>query len=166
MIILIDAYNVIHALPSFEKSLDKSLRAARDYLIAFCRSYQASRGDVKKIILVFDGSSEVSFPSDVRQQGIQLVYTESGEDADERILEIIRSLGQEGRVTVVSNDNYVWNNARALGAKAISAGEFFKGALPKKKSPGKQPASGPMEKIPSNAADRITAEYKRILGIH
>ena len=43
--VILDGYNVIHALPALERQLDRGLEAAREALVSLCRSYQSRRGD-------------------------------------------------------------------------------------------------------------------------
>jgi len=165
MILIIDAYNVIHAVPVFESKLDRSLHASREYLTSVCRTYQAERGDVEKIILVFDGSTEVAWARNQRVAGIEAVYTETGEDADDRIIEILRVRRPNEPVVVVSNDNYVCNNSRALGAKVISSADFYASVTRKNKPLEKRRHSQSTGKAASKHANAITAEYKKHLGI-
>ena len=69
---------------------------------------------------------------------------------------------------VVSNDNEVFNNARAHGARVISAKEFAQQrqpAKPAKASRGRR-RSGPDDDKPTLAipeAQRITDEYRKSL---
>lgn len=58
MIYILDAYNVIHKIPSLQAALDKDLRQARDALMELCARWASSRGDISKVILVFDGKTE------------------------------------------------------------------------------------------------------------
>ncbi|MCM8776134.1 MAG: NYN domain-containing protein [Candidatus Omnitrophica bacterium] len=166
MVILIDAYNVIHAIRCLEETLDKGLRASREHLIRLCQAYQAQRGDVEKIILVFDGSTEVcpsSEPAKIR--GVEVVYTETGEDADERIVEMLQSRRFKIPVVVVSNDHYVSNHSRALGARVISAAEFYAAFMRKRRSRDGSPYAESSKKVSDALAREITAEYKRHLKI-
>lgn len=165
MIMIIDAYNVIHALSVFEEKLGESLNSARDALISFCRTFKAAKPGIEKIILVFDGSSEVLGAMVPGRGGVEAVFTPTGEEADDRIARILRSLPVRTAVTVVSNDNSVRNSARATGARMMSAAEFFGGASLGKRSAGMKPGLRPCEKISRAEAGRITAEYKRYLGL-
>ena len=165
MIFVLDGYNVLHAIPVFEKELENSLRSARDLLVRVCAELRQRRRDIEEIVIVFDGSSDFYFPGESGPPGVRTIYTESREDADDRILEVLESLGRSKDVTVVSNDNYVANNARAFGVKIVSAVEFYSLVEKKKDSAhGKGPAAA-NSKLPPHLASGITAEYKKFLGI-
>ena len=163
MILVLDGYNVVHALRDFEKHLDQSLKAARDRLILACRDLAGKRGDIEKILIVFDGSSEYSFYPPEQFPGVEIIYTETGEDADDRIIVLLESLRQR-TVKVVSNDNYVSNHARAYGADALSAKEFY--AFARKIRGGKpEKETSARGDLPGDKAREITEEYKRYLGL-
>ena len=166
MIIIVDAYNVIHAIREFEKRLSRGLQASREYLTSVCRTYQAERGDIEKIILVFDGSSQVCSTNYQRVACIESIYTETGEDADDRIIQLLQERRVNEPIVVVSNDNYVSNHSRALGAKVISANEFYADLTRKRKSGENGRCSQKRSsKVATKHANAITAEYKRHLGI-
>ena len=165
MIFVLDGYNVLHAIPAFEKELRTNLRGAREFLIRVCAELRSRRRDIEEIVIVFDGSSNVSFPGEPRPAGVRVIYTKSREDADDRILEILKSFAPSKAVTVVSNDNYVANNVRASAVKMATAAEFY-ALVEKKKDPVRGKGTGPADsKLPSHLASRITAEYKKFLGI-
>ena len=84
MIYILDAYNVIHKIPSLEAALDKDLRSARTALIELCGRGALSRGDISKMILVFDGKSEFRDLPQSSPPKIELVFSETNEEADER----------------------------------------------------------------------------------
>ena len=166
--VLVDGYNAIHAIPSLAKQLDRSLDAARHALIARCRAYRARRGDVGRLYVVFDGRDE--FGSGPREdlQGITVIFTRKGEEADERILSVIRA-GGRGSYLVVSNDTQICNNARALGARVISAAQFDgQPAGPRARggpSGGgrRHPAGDSKPPLPTRETDRITEDYRKHL---
>src|SRR3989338_10706591 len=109
MIYILDAYNVIHKIRSLERALEKDLRASRDLLIALCGRLAASRGDISKIILVFDGKSEFWDLPHANTPKVQLIFSETGEDADERIILVLEDLSRNAAKCVVSDDNFVRN---------------------------------------------------------
>ena len=57
--IIVDGYNVIHAVPALARRLDQSLEAAREALLEACRAYRARRGDIARLYVVFDGDEAV-----------------------------------------------------------------------------------------------------------
>ena len=161
--IVLDGYNVIHAVPELERQLDRSLEAARAALISLCAAYRARRGDIERLYVVFDGREEVGSGSVERRDGVTVLFSHRPEEADARILRVIRAEGQRGRFVVVSNDNEIANNARALGAQIISAAEFIAQATPTRTS--RPTRSDSVDKMPLSTRDaqRITEEYRKRL---
>ena len=160
--VVLDGYNVIHALPELARHLDRSLEAAREALVALCRDYRARRGDIERLYVVFDGDHASGRWPKTERGGVTVLFTERPEKADERILSLIRAQGGRARFLVVSNDNEIFNNARALGARAISAQEFSGRLRPSSARRSKPPAADKPPLSP-HAARRITEEYRKHL---
>lgn len=165
MVYILDAYNVLHKMRRFETALDQNLRAAREALTNFCAALKQSRGDIASIILVFDGRSEFRDLPQIAPQGIQLVFSETNEDADDRIATLLEELPAKPMKCVVSDDNSVKNHARAFKARVMSVAEFeslANTAAAKNKAkvlPPAKPALAP------DLADKITEAYKKALGL-
>lgn len=163
---ILDGYNIIHKIPALEKQLEKNLQSARDALLRFCKSLLQSRGDVEKITVVFDGASDVF--SDAEAWGsVEVIYTATGEDADDRILDYLKKISTR-RVIVVSDDNYVCNNARAMKARIISGTDFFSGKTRlsgAKKTNRLSKGNEPGKKISVQDQNKITNEYADYLGL-
>ena len=160
--VIVDGYNVIHAVPALARELDRSLDAARTALIGRCAAYRARRGDVARLYVVFDGQGTDGGSLREPQRGVLVLFSRQQEEADERILHLIRSAAagrSRSRFVVVSNDNQVANNARALGAQLVSAIQFSEPVRPARS------AAAVDEKalLSSQEAARITAEYRKHL---
>ncbi len=115
--LIIDGYNVIHAIPEIEELLDESLEAARIGLIRFLTEFKGVRKDIRKIFIVFDGKSGELPEETAVSPGITAIYTKDGQEADEKIVEILKDAPKPELITVVSNDNFLYNNTRALGGR-------------------------------------------------
>lgn len=164
MIYILDAYNVIHKIPRLSQALDKDLRTARDTLIALSGALASARGDISKIILVFDGNSEFHDLPQSSPPKIKLVFSETGEDADDRIRGILEQLAKERNKCVVSDDNSVRNHARAYLTRIMSVAEFEGLLSPKhKKKTGAKPQDS--FSLPLKIANEITEAYKKELGL-
>ncbi len=166
MIFILDAYNVIHKTPALERQLDKSLQAARDGLINRCSRLLSGRGGITRIILVFDGKSEHRDLPRTAPPKIQIVFSETGETADERIGQILETLSEKMERIVVSDDNSVRNHARAYSARTISVNEFEqmirKTEIKAASSRSKCDAGNPLT---PKQADEITQAYKKSLKL-
>ena len=123
MIYILDAYNVIHKIPSLEKLADKDLRTSREALIHLVTRL-AARGDTTKIILVFDGQTQYHDLANSAPPKIKLIYSNTNEDADDRIAVVLESLPERPIRIVVSDDNSVRNHARAYKASPMSVAKF------------------------------------------
>lgn len=114
--LVIDGYNVIHSIPEIEDLLGESLEAARIGLIQLLSKFKNLRKDVRRIFIVFDGKSEEFDEEIIVSPGITAIYTNYSKDADNKILEIIKNSSHPGSITVISDDNFLYNNTRSLGA--------------------------------------------------
>ncbi|MFC1498178.1 NYN domain-containing protein [Verrucomicrobiota bacterium] len=135
-IVLIDGYNAIHKIPELEEIVDKNLKQAREGLKRYCSRWLSSRKDVSEFIIVFDGRSQFSGMGSMSEKNIRVIFTEDGETADERIINIIQAYGGSRRYIAVSNDNFVKRGASLEGAQIMSVREFLnsfkKGVISKK----------------------------------
>ncbi len=164
MIFILDAYNVIHKIKTLDAALDRGLRAGRDALIRFCSEVIERRGNISKIILVFDGKTEFHGISDILPPKIETIFSDTGEDADERIITVLGELEKTFDKCVVSDDNFVRNTARSHRAKGMSVAEFE--AFCRVKNATAQKPFSERPSLDAAAADEITEEYKRKLGLN
>jgi len=120
---IIDGYNVIYQIPQLEQKLDKSLEAARTALV---ESVKMLRSNGAEYVIVFEGRDEYAGLSPIKQDGIRLIFTNTKEEADTRIVTMLRDSSKPSDFIVVSDDNFVRNHAKSFGAGGISAADFFK----------------------------------------
>ena len=160
--LILDGYNVAHAVPELARQLDGSLQAARDALVALCQQYRAKRGDIGKVYVVFDGrNAEVFGAREQTQGGVTVLFSQKPEEADARILRVIES--QRSRCVVVSNDNEVSNNARAFGASVLSVQQFYEQARQGTARRAHHPTSPGKADLPAGTARQITEDYRKHL---
>jgi len=124
--LIVDGYNVIYGIPKIEELLDESLEAARIGLVRLLLEFKGSRKDVERIYVVFDGRAEGADEETSAAPGITAIYTHSKKDADDKILEIIKDSTGPHLITVISNDNFLYNNARVHGARIKTVKEFLR----------------------------------------
>jgi len=163
--LILDGYNVIHAVPEMARHMDRSLQSAREALVRFCQEYRRRRGDIGRLYVVFDGQDAEGFGSREQPHGnVIVLFTQKPEEADARILRVIEAQGGRSRCVVVSNDNEVFNNARAFGARVLSVQEFYQQARPAKVRRANRP-DGEDKVMPSpREAQQITEELRKHLG--
>lgn len=120
--LLVDGYNVIHALPEFRSLLDKSLADARAALAqALGRLAAAKKGNVE-IHLFFDSKEPRDFfDAEPLVRGVQVHFPLSGESADEAILDYLRGFDNKALMTVVTDDRSLARQSGDEGAEILSS---------------------------------------------
>ena len=156
-VLILDAYNVIYAVPELARQLDQSLEAARKALLSLCVRI-AVRGDIARIDVVFDGAGDYE---ETAWEGkkVRAVYSSREDKADDCILKMLEDSGR-GDFTIVSKDNYVFNNSKAHCASVISPEAFMKTYVKSETSNKKTAPS-----VSQETARKITEEYKKHLGL-
>lgn len=160
MQLLVDAYNVMRRLEI--ANTGQSLKEQREQLALYIAQWKTKTAFKGTIMLVFDGRDEYSHYTDERLQGIRCCYSNTREEADGRIIRMVREADSPERIIVVSDDNYVVNNARALGA-TIRPVRFL--AIEKKTVRTAQKARQTGKRLDPATANAITHEMKKVWGI-
>ena len=163
VIVMLDGYNVIHAVPELARELDRSLEAAREALVSLCRDYRARHGDVARLYVVFDGNQAHARGLQADRGGVTVLFTQKGEEADERILSVVRDDGGQSRFVIVANDTHISNNARALAARVIPVHTFYRNARPARLTRSSSAADAEKTGLSPREAERITEEYRKRL---
>lgn len=123
--LLVDGYNVLHALPELKKLSETDINAARDKLIDILMNYQGFRSE--KVILVFDAYKVRGGRESVEDySGLSVVYTKEAETADKYIERATHEkVKQNAIVRVASSDALEQAIVFGAGALRISAREFW-----------------------------------------
>ncbi len=119
--IVIDGYNLIHAMPELARLVENDLERARDGLVSKLAVFRSGRG--VRVTVVFDGQSMVA------QQGrppggIEVVFSRAPQNADAKIKTMLSLEKSPKSWTVVTSDNSIVRYARDYGAKTIPSAEF------------------------------------------
>lgn len=124
---IIDAYNLIHKIPTFKNAMEQSLEHSRNLLISFIKAYQSSKNI--KITLVFDGD-EIGYVDNAHQSTsrLKIIYSKSPEKADPLIKRLISKVNNKKSVTLISADNDLVNFSKKKGANVLSPEMFFQQA--------------------------------------
>ena len=117
---IIDGYNMIHGFASTRYLVEEDLSSAREHLIDELAAYQAY---VKiRMIVVFDGyKRKDNYGSSMKQGLFEVVYTRTGQTADEYIEKLASELSRSYELTVATSDALIQNAVFAQGAVRISA---------------------------------------------
>jgi len=118
MIIVIDGYNLLHAIPQYKKTITER---ERNYFIANLAGYAALKGH--KIVLVFDGGPS-DWPTKESHKKVEVVYSGTRESADDYIKEYIEKHRAKD-LLLVSTDRELNNYAASFGVPSIDAYEFY-----------------------------------------
>ncbi|HDQ03385.1 MAG TPA: hypothetical protein ENN23_02275 [Deltaproteobacteria bacterium] len=121
MLIIIDGYNLIRQSLTLRRYERKSLEAGRNALVSRLGDYNQKKGH--EIIVVFDaGEGGSEYEERDRYDGIDIIYSSYGHNADEVIKRIVTQ--SAGEAIVVSSDREIASYAAREGKTSLSAAEF------------------------------------------
>ena len=117
---IVDGYNMIHGFEATRHLAEADITVARERLIDELAAYQAY---VRiRMIIVFDGyKRKDNYGSYLKQGMFEVVYTKTGETADEYIEKLTSELSRSYELTVATSDALIQNAVFAQGAARISA---------------------------------------------
>ena len=158
-VLVVDGYNAIYANSGTRKLLRKSLKSAREAILALSKEYARTSGYINEVKVVFDGDDRYRHMdgTDPARSKAEVFSNTGG--GDDKIIRTAKFYARRGKVVVASNDNYVRNNARAYGAGLIDVRELVQGRKKRKDPPGED------ERISKAERDDITRAYREELGI-
>ncbi|MDH7494000.1 MAG: NYN domain-containing protein [Candidatus Saccharicenans sp.] len=143
--LLIDGYNLIHAIPSIARFVRTDLERARELLLMKLSAH-ATRNQVK-ITVVFDGRAQEA-PAQNPQPGLTIIFTR-GEKADQKIKDLVRKIYQKKEWLVITSDFDIRFQVDGFGVKSRSAHEFaaeLEAGTRPRKSPARRPPDQAEEK--------------------
>ncbi len=140
-VMIVDGYNVIHRVPVLRDRLPDGLEAARRGLIQYCTEWMTRRRDVYLFFVVFDGDSTVHGEDVGGAPGVRMIFTRSGESADDRILQLVQERESISRCIVVSDDLYVTRGSKGQATEIMTANQFL--AVLRETVPGDETRGGP-----------------------
>lgn len=118
MIIVIDAYNLLHTIPPYKRVITESEKAR---FVALIGTYGRIRGN--KMVIVFDGGP-YELPHKDRMHGVTVVHSGVHSNADEYIKGYLNTL-QAQDIILVSSDNELIAHAAALKIPSIGSFSFY-----------------------------------------
>lgn len=121
--IIIDGYNVIHADPELRRSLDRDVEAARDALLERLREYVLRRQ--VRATVVFDGRGGLIDVSAAVPGRLQVVYTPTGQSADDFIVETVLAARASSYIVVTSDMADIGRRLRSQGAQIMPSDRFL-----------------------------------------
>jgi predicted RNA-binding protein with PIN domain len=122
--IIIDGYNFINASAGLAAVVSRDLEAARSALVAELARYRFARRH--QVSVVFDGRRAIGLPPGAsrrsRVDGVSVVFSRRGEEADDVIREMARRSGM--KAVVVTADTELADSCRRWGAAVVAPEEF------------------------------------------
>jgi predicted RNA-binding protein with PIN domain len=119
--VVVDGYNLIHAIPELARLVDIDLERARDGLVAKLAVYRSQHN--VRVTVVFDGRGDV-VPQTRPPGGVEVVFSRTPQNADAKIKSMLALEKSPRSWTVVTSDNSIVIFARDYRAKTIPSAEF------------------------------------------
>jgi len=119
--IVVDGYNLIHAMPELARLVACDLERARAGLVSKLAVYRSGRN--VRVTVVFDGRG---MPAQQNRPpgGVEVVFSRAPRTADDKIKNMLALEKSPKSWTVVTSDNSIVLYARDYGAKTLPAAEF------------------------------------------
>ncbi|MBC7187766.1 MAG: NYN domain-containing protein [Calditrichaeota bacterium] len=123
--VIIDGYNMIHAVPDLAARLKQDLGSARIALLQRLCSYVSNRN--LELVVVFDGA-QVHPVEDARAAppGVRVLFSRPPQTADSLIEHLLHNEAHPRSVTLVSADRRLGDVARERGTSVLSPAQFLK----------------------------------------
>jgi len=115
-ILIVDGYNVINKVKYLSDIADRSLKDAREAVTKLANEYKRRDGGISEVYVIFDGKDQYRELDIPRPK--EHIFSKTGE-GDRKVIEMIGKFQDKATVVVVSDDNYVRNNARAYNASLL-----------------------------------------------
>ena len=164
--LIIDGYNLIRHSPVFAELERDSLEEGRRGLVEALGQYKRKTGH--QLTVVFDGTDPNPLsPRHSRQRGVEVLFSRSGQTADEVIAALVRK--ERERAVVVTSDRALAFQAEQSGCVVVSSPEFalrlLDDSLPDRPMEEEEPGSpggkkGPARRLPKKARKKQTCLAK------
>ncbi len=123
--ILVDGFSLLHAWPELAPGKPRFSASAREQLIYWLRQYGDATGT--PITVVFDGrgpAANVAHES-LSTREMEIIYSKSGQTADDIIERVTAKLVNFGEVLVISDDFAEKDTVRSVGGRTSSCSHFI-----------------------------------------
>jgi hypothetical protein len=84
-----------------------------------------------RVIVVFDGAAGAAHPAPSSRSGLDVVFSAPPQNADQRIVSILKSRRDNGSMTVVTADLDLQWEVKKLGAHVVDPGDFLSQFAPR-----------------------------------
>jgi predicted RNA-binding protein with PIN domain len=122
--ILVDGYSLLHQWPELAEGAARYSEAARDALVEMLTQYQDASGT--PVTVFFDGiGSRRRRPQNQAQGAVEVIFSRSGQTADDLIERAAHRFQDFGEVLVVTDDLAERNIVGGFGGSVSSCANFI-----------------------------------------
>ena len=123
--ILVDGYSLLHQWPELAAGAPRHSERARDALVDMLQQYQDAAGT--PVTVFFDGQGPRGCRGGATPgQRVEVLYSRSGQTADDLIERAAHRFQEFGEVLVVTNDFAERDTVSALGGTVASCENFIR----------------------------------------
>ena len=123
--ILIDGYSLLHNWPELAADAPRHSERARDALVDLLQQYQDACGT--PVTVFFDGQgARRSRPKNQSGSAVEVLFSSSGQTADDLIERAAHRFQDYGEVLVVTDDFAERDTVSAFGGSVASCGNFIR----------------------------------------
>ncbi|HSY43111.1 MAG TPA: NYN domain-containing protein [Candidatus Acidoferrum sp.] len=123
--ILIDGYSLLHNWPELAPGQPRHSERARNELIHIVTKYHDATGE--PITIFFDGSgAPPSTPKHESTRQVEILFSRSGQTADDMIERAAHRFQDYGEVLVVTDDNAERDTVGGMGGSVCSCANFIR----------------------------------------
>ena len=137
-LIIIDGYNLLHAISDLKPLLAANLEYARDQLLLKLGDYRRTHARPPHILVIFDGTHAPGHLRNHRyfDQGVEVIFSPISVEADTVILELVEQHSEKGSLAVVSSDAAdITGQLRRRGVNTVTSTDFLKELIIKPELP-------------------------------
>lgn len=123
--ILVDGYSLLHTWPELAEGSPRHSEAARDALVEMLTQYQDANGT--PITIFFDGTgARRSKPKNNSGGAVEVLFSNSGQTADDLIERAAHRFQDYGEVLVVTDDYAERDTVSGFGGSVASCHNFIR----------------------------------------
>ena len=123
--ILIDGYSLLHSWPELAEGAPRHSESARDALVEMLTQYQDASGT--PVTVFFDGrGGRKSKPKSEAGKSVEVLFSNSGQTADDLIERAAHRFQPYGEVLVVTDDFAERDTVSGLGGSVASCENFIR----------------------------------------
>src|SRR5882757_10044798 len=123
--ILVDGYSLLHNWPELAEGAPRHSGAARDALVEMLTQYQDATGT--PVTVFFDGAgTRRSKPKNNSSGAVEVLFSNSGQTADDLIERAAHRFQEYGEVLVVTDDHAERDMVSGFGGSVASCNNFIR----------------------------------------